>query len=84
MDLLRSKARKENAKNRFELGGRMGARTTAVLQAMTTQLVEARGGEHNAATALWKLGLTLERTQNRAEADALNTASCTEEHIGVR
>ena len=65
----------------LELGGRAGTQTTVVLQAMTT---EANGEELNVATVLWRLCLILERTLNRAEADALSAASAYEEPMGVR
>ena len=61
----------------------MGTHTIAVHQEMTTKLAEARGGELNAATALRRLRLTLERTLNRADTDALNVAIANEEQMGV-
>ena len=68
----------------LELGGRAGTQTTAVLQAMTRKLAEANGEELTVATVLWRLRLILERTLNRAEADALSAASAYEEPMGVR
>ena len=55
-----------------ELSGMPGPQTVSVLHGLTTKLAQARGGELNAATALRKLRLVLERTLIRAEADALN------------
>ena len=55
----------------YELGARPRPQTMSVLQGLTTKLAEARGEEFNAATALRKLRLTLERTLIRAVADAL-------------
>ena len=47
-------------------------------------MTAARGGELNAATALRKLTLVLERTLIRAEADALNAATSNEEQVKLR
>ena len=68
----------------IELGGRMGPHTINVLQNLTTKLAEARGGELNAATALRKMKLVVERTLLRAEADALNATAAHEEQTNVR
>ena len=59
----------------IELGGRMGIQTIGILQGMTTKLAEARGGELNAATALRKMKLAIERTLLRSEADAINATN---------
>ena len=59
----------------IELGGRMGIQTNGILQGMTTKLAEARGGELNAAAALRKMKLAIERTLLRAEADAINATN---------
>ena len=67
----------------IELGGRMGPQTISVLQNLTTKLAEARGGELNAATALRKMELVVERTLIRAEADALNATTAHEEQTNV-
>ena len=40
----------------------MGPQSVSVLQNPTTKLAEARGGELNAATALRKMKLVVERT----------------------
>ena len=48
---------------------------TMRLPGLTTKLAEARGGEPNAAPALRKMRLVLERTLIRAEADALNATT---------
>ena len=53
--------------DQLRAGWKAGPQTTAVLQAMTTKLAEARGRELNAATALLKLRLTLEHTLNREQ-----------------
>ena len=63
----------------IEIGWRMGPQTVNVLQNLTTKLAEARGGELNAATALRKMKLVVERTLRRAEADALNATNAHEE-----
>ena len=55
-----------------------------MLQNLTTKLAEARGGELNAATALRKMKLVVERTLIRAEADALNATTAHEEQTKVR
>ena len=68
----------------IELGGRIGPQTVSVLQNLTTKLVEARGGELNAATALRKMKLVVERTLIRAEADAPNATAAHEEQTNVR
>ena len=68
----------------IELGGRAGTQTVNVLQNLTTKLAEARGGELNAATALRKMKLFVERTLIRAEADALNATTAHEEQTKVR
>ena len=68
----------------IELGGRPGTQTITVSQSMTTKLAEARGGELNAATALRKMRLVVERTLIRAEADALNATNAHEEQANVR
>ena len=68
----------------IELGGRPGPRTRTVLQGLTTKLADACGGELNAATALRKLCLTLERTLIRSEADALNATLANEEQVRLR
>ena len=52
-----------------------GIQTIGILQGMTTKLAEARGGELNAATALRKMKLAIERTLLRSEADAINAAN---------
>ena len=62
----------------------MGLQTVSVLQNLTTKLAEARGGELNAATALRKMKLVVERTLIRAEADALNATAAHEEQTNVR
>ena len=62
----------------------MGPQTIIVLQNLTTKLAEARGGELNAATALWKMKLVVERTLVRAEAVALNAKTAHEEQTNVR
>ena len=59
----------------IEIGGRMGTQTIGILQGMTTKLAEARGGELNAATALRKMKLSIERTLLRSEADAINATN---------
>ena len=46
---------------------------------MTTKLAEASGGEINAASALRKMKLVIERTLLRSEADAINAANASEE-----
>ena len=53
----------------------MGIQTIGILQSMTTKLAEARGGELNAATALRKMKLAIERTLLRSEADAINATN---------
>ena len=63
----------------IELGGRMGTQTIGILKGMTTKLAEASGGEINAASALRKMKLAVERTLLRAEADAINAANADEE-----
>ena len=68
----------------IELDGRMGPQTVNVLQNLTTKLAEARGGELNAATALRKLKLVVERTLIRAEADAINATAAHEEQTNRR
>ena len=68
----------------IELGGRMGPQTVNVLQNLTKKLAEARGGELNAATALRKMKLVVERTLIWAEADALNATTAYEEQTNVR
>ena len=68
----------------LELGGRLGPQTVSVLQSVTAKLAEARGGELNAAAALRKLRLVIERTLIRAEADALNATTAHEEQANVR
>ena len=62
----------------LELGGRPGSQTTSVLQSLTTKLAEARGEELNAATALRKMRLVVERTLIRVEAEDLNATSAHE------
>ena len=62
----------------IELGGRPGTQAISVSQSLTTKLAEALGGELNAATALRKMRLVVERTLIRAEADALNAANAHE------
>ena len=57
---------------------------TADGQGLTTKLAEARGGELNAATALRKLRLILERTLTEAEADALDATTANEEQATLR
>ena len=68
----------------IELGGRMGTQTIGILQGMTTKLAEARGGELNAATALRKMKLAIERTLLRSEADAINATNVNEEVTRAR
>ena len=68
----------------IELGGRMGPQPASVLQNLTTKLAEARGGKLNAATALRKMKLVVERTLIRAEVDALNATAAHEEQTNVR
>ena len=68
----------------IEIGWRMGPQTVNVLQNLTTKLPEARGGELNAATALRKLRLVVERTLIRAEADALDATNAHEEQTNAR
>ena len=63
----------------IELGGRMGTQTIGILQGITTKLAEASGGELNAAIALRKMKLAIERTLLRSEADAINAANANEE-----
>ena len=63
----------------IELGGRMGTQTNGIVQSLTSKLAEASGGEINAASALRKLKLMLERTLLRSEADAINASSAAEE-----
>ena len=53
----------------------MGIQTNGLLQGMTTKLAEARGRDHNAATALRKMKLAIERTLLRAEVDAINATN---------
>ena len=55
-----------------------------MLQELTTNLADACVGELNAAKALGKLRLTLERTLISAEADALNATSANEEQTVLR
>ena len=62
----------------IELGGRPGTQAISVSQSLTTKLAEALGGELNAATALRKMRLVVDRTLIRAEADALNAANAHE------
>ena len=62
----------------------MGPQTVNVLQNLTTKLADARGGELNAATALRKMKLVVERTLIRAEADALNATTAHEEQANAR
>ena len=59
-------------------------RTMSILQGLTAKLVEARGGELNAATVLRKLRLTLEWTLLRVEADALNATNASDEQVSLR
>ena len=68
----------------IELGGRPGPQTTSVLQSLTTKLAEARDGELDAATALRKMRLVVERTLIRVEVDALNATTAHEEQTNVR
>ena len=68
----------------IELGGRMGIQTNGILQGMTTKLAEARGGELNAATALRKMKLAIERTLLRSEADAINATNAYESDQATR
>ena len=63
----------------IELGGRMGTQTNGILQSLTSKLAEASGGEINAASALRKLKLLLERTLLRSEADAINATNVADE-----
>ena len=63
----------------IELGGRLGVQTIAILQGMTSKLAEASGGEINAASALRKMKLIMERTLIRSEADAINAANASED-----
>ena len=63
----------------IELGGRMGIQTNGILQSLTSKLAEASGGEFNAASALRKMKLMLERTLLRSEADAINASNAAEE-----
>ena len=86
------KKNREHFLNRNDIGpdavkvrveGRPGAQTASVLQGLTTKLAEARGGELNAATALRKLSLVLERTLVRAEADAANATAANEEQVNL-
>ena len=63
----------------IELGARMGTQTIAILQGMTSKLAEASGGEINAASALRKMKLMLERTLIRSEADVINASNASEE-----
>ena len=55
-----------------------------MLQNLTTKLAEARGGELDAATALRKMKLVVERTLVRAEANAFNATTAHEEQTNVR
>ena len=55
-----------------------------MLQNLTTKLAEVRGGELNAATALRKMKLVVERTLIRAEADALNATTAHEDQANGR
>ena len=57
----------------------MGTQTIGTLRGMTSKLAEASGGEINAASALRKMKLLLERTLLRSEADAINAANASEE-----
>ena len=59
----------------IELGGRMGTQTIGILKSLTTKLAEASGGEINAASALRRIKIAVERTLLRAEADAINAAN---------
>ena len=68
----------------IELGGRMGIQTNGILQGMATKLAEARGGELNAATALRKMKLAIERTLLRSEADAINATNAYESDQATR
>ena len=58
--------------------------TISALQNLTTKLAEGRGGELNAATALRKMRLVVERTLIRAKADAINTTNAHEKQTNVR
>ena len=68
----------------IELGGSLRPQTVNVLQNLTTKLAEAQGGELNAATALRKMKLVVERTLILAEADAINATAAHEEQRNVR
>ena len=70
----------------IELGGRMEVQTNGILQGMTTKLAEARGGELNAAAALRKMKLAIERTLLRAEAeaDAINATNALANDVATR
>ena len=68
----------------IEQGGRMGVQTNGILQGITTKLAEARGGELNAAAALRKLKLAIERTLLRAEADAINATNALANDAAMR
>ena len=57
----------------------MGTQTIGILKGLTSKLAEASGGEINAASALRKMKLLLERTLIRSEADAINATNASEE-----
>ena len=62
----------------------MGIQIIGILQGLTTKLAETRVGELNAATALRKMKLAIERTLLRSEADAINATNVNEEVTSAR
>ena len=73
-------------KNKKKYGNRseVGLDSVKPLQGLTTKLSEARGGELNAATALRKLRLTLERALIRVEVDVQHATNANAKRMSLR